>query len=269
MERRPTDLSVLQGALNNHYRIVQRTFGLGNILFRTSTEQQCRCLRIRTSCKEVVALAANLNLLESVAATENRLRQVAAHNHLARAQSIDNVKKPSESKCLRLISSEELKQKLKLNRKLESANLPKRGLHLGAGGLADAREVVVRNAAGAEDITVGKVLRGQVADWQLAQHDLGARVRNAVELLVDDLPLGVDLLLSKQEATGRTSQRHTIDWYCSGLEMRISAFSFSDFNSSSTLRAMILTLSKDLGCCSNPAYENVFLNATPWTRKES
>jgi hypothetical protein len=32
---------------------------------------------------------------------------------------------------------------------------------------------------------------------------------------------------------------------------------------------IILGLVKFLGCCSNPAYEKVFLKATPLTRKES
>ena len=58
-------------------------------------------------------------------------------------------------------------------------------------------------------------------------------------------------------------------WYSDGLEMRISALSFSAFSSSSTLSSTILTPSKRLGCCSNPAYENVFLKATPLISCES
>lgn len=55
----------------------------------------------------------------------------------------------------------------------------------------------------------------------------------------------------------------------SGRSMRTSAFSFSAFNSSSTFRSSTLGFTNFLGCCSNPAYENVFLNATPSTRRES
>lgn len=65
------------------------------------------------------------------------------------------------------------------------------GLGDGAGGLGDALHVLGRHAAGAEDVAVGKVLRGQVANGQLAEHHLGARLGDGLELLVDDLPLGV------------------------------------------------------------------------------
>mmetsp|Transcript_11873 Transcript_11873/g.35043 ORF Transcript_11873/g.35043 Transcript_11873/m.35043 type:complete len:203 (-) Transcript_11873:356-964(-) len=61
----------------------------------------------------------------------------------------------------------------------------------------------------------------------------------------------------------------TIDWYCSGLSSLISAFSRSLFSSSSMFSSRILGFVNDLGCCSKPAYENVFLNATPSTRNES
>jgi hypothetical protein len=54
-----------------------------------------------------------------------------------------------------------------------------------------------------------------------------------------------------------------------GLTYLISAFSFSDFNSSSMLSKIIFGFKNFFGCCSNPAYENVFLKATPLTRKES
>mmetsp|Transcript_14037 Transcript_14037/g.36043 ORF Transcript_14037/g.36043 Transcript_14037/m.36043 type:complete len:291 (-) Transcript_14037:99-971(-) len=61
----------------------------------------------------------------------------------------------------------------------------------------------------------------------------------------------------------------TMDWYWEGSDRRISAFSFSDLSSSSMLRSRILGSLKDLGCCSKPAYEKVFLKATPSTRNES
>merc|ERR1719197_2017508 len=51
---------------------------------------------------------------------------------------------------------------------------------------------VVRHPAGAEDVTVREPLRRDVADRQLAQHALGARVGNLLELVVQDVPLGVD-----------------------------------------------------------------------------
>lgn len=51
--------------------------------------------------------------------------------------------------------------------------------------------------------------------------------------------------------------------------IRISAFVFSAFNSSSTFNSAILGLVYFFGCISNPAYENVFLNATPEIKRES
>jgi hypothetical protein len=48
-----------------------------------------------------------------------------------------------------------------------------------------------------------------------------------------------------------------------GLTYLISAFSFSDFNSSSMFSKRIFGLKNFFGCCSYPTYENVFLKATP------
>mmetsp|Transcript_5486 Transcript_5486/g.7412 ORF Transcript_5486/g.7412 Transcript_5486/m.7412 type:complete len:255 (-) Transcript_5486:219-983(-) len=61
----------------------------------------------------------------------------------------------------------------------------------------------------------------------------------------------------------------TIAWYWPGSVSLTSALSFSDFSSSSMFNSKILGLENDLGCCSNPAYENVFLKPTPSTKKES
>ena len=43
----------------------------------------------------------------------------------------------------------------------------------------------------AEDVAVGEELRAQVSDGEPRQHHLGARVRALLELVVDDVPLGV------------------------------------------------------------------------------
>mmetsp|Transcript_1085 Transcript_1085/g.2310 ORF Transcript_1085/g.2310 Transcript_1085/m.2310 type:complete len:268 (-) Transcript_1085:540-1343(-) len=60
----------------------------------------------------------------------------------------------------------------------------------------------------------------------------------------------------------------TMLWYCSGSSMRTSAFSFSFLSSSSTFRSSIFGLLNFFVICSNPAYENVFLKATPLTRND-
>eukprot|EP01139_Manchomonas_bermudensis_P005583 Amastigsp_a175365_241.p3 type:complete len:358 gc:universal Amastigsp_a175365_241:413-1486(+) len=57
----------------------------------------------------------------------------------------------------------------------------------------------------------------------------------------------------------------TMRSYSATSAMRISALSFSALSSSSMLRRSTFALSNALGCCSKPAYENVFLNATPLT----
>mmetsp|Transcript_11074 Transcript_11074/g.34304 ORF Transcript_11074/g.34304 Transcript_11074/m.34304 type:complete len:278 (-) Transcript_11074:22-855(-) len=61
----------------------------------------------------------------------------------------------------------------------------------------------------------------------------------------------------------------TMDWYCLGSLMRTSALSFSALSSSSTFRHSTVGFVNFFGCCSKPAYEKVFLKATPSTRMES
>ena len=65
-------------------------------------------------------------------------------------------------------------------------------LDCGAGGLDYALHVVGGDTAGAEDVAVGEELCGEIADGELGEHHLGARLGAGLELLVDDLPLGVD-----------------------------------------------------------------------------
>ena len=57
-----------------------------------------------------------------------------------------------------------------------------RGLHRRARRLRDALQVLLGDAAGAEEAAVGKVLGGQVADRQAGEHNVGARVDNLGEL---------------------------------------------------------------------------------------
>jgi hypothetical protein len=42
------------------------------------------------------------------------------------------------------------------------------------------------------DSPVGKPLSGDVANRQLAEHDLGARILDLLQLVVQNVPLGVD-----------------------------------------------------------------------------
>jgi hypothetical protein len=64
----------------------------------------------------------------------------------------------------------------------------------------------------------------------------------------------------EKECMMKKREEHT-----STLSILISALSFSDLSSNSTFRRMIFGFSNCFGCCSKPAYEKVFLKATPST----
>jgi hypothetical protein len=68
-------------------------------------------------------------------------------------------------------------------------------LHLSTGGLAYTVEVLERNASSAENIAVSEVLGGEISDGELGEDDLGSSLDDGIELVVDDLPFGVDDLL--------------------------------------------------------------------------
>jgi hypothetical protein len=61
----------------------------------------------------------------------------------------------------------------------------------------------------------------------------------------------------------------TMPWKSSTFSILIYAFYFYDLSSSSIFKIMIFGFVKLFGCCSKPAYEKVFLKATPLTKKES
>lgn len=72
------------------------------------------------------------------------------------------------------------------------ANVGASRLDRSSHGLHHALEVVHGYASGAEDVAVGKVLGGEIADGETGEHDLGAGVGDGLELGVDDGPFGVD-----------------------------------------------------------------------------
>ena len=111
-----------------------------------------------------------------------------------------------------------------------------------------SRAYVLRDAAGAEDVAIGKVLRRQVTcaasepfhlargtakrrltNGQFGEDDLGARGDDLVELVIDDLPLGVDHTLvrikrSRVSSPARDKRTQQQTWYSLASLMRISAF---------------------------------------------
>lgn len=67
-----------------------------------------------------------------------------------------------------------------------------RGLNGATNRLDHAREIIVGDTTGAEDVTISKELRGQITDGQLGQDNLGSSCRNQLQLLKNDAPLRVD-----------------------------------------------------------------------------
>jgi hypothetical protein len=68
-------------------------------------------------------------------------------------------------------------------------------LNLGTGGLGDVLEIPHGDTTSAENISVSEVLSGQVTDRELGEHNLSAGFDDGIELIVDDLPFGVNDLL--------------------------------------------------------------------------
>ena len=68
-------------------------------------------------------------------------------------------------------------------------------LDLTTSGLDSSLEVVRWNTTSAENVSVSKELSGQVTDWELREDNLGAGISDLLELVVDNLPFGVDNLL--------------------------------------------------------------------------
>mmetsp|Transcript_7146 Transcript_7146/g.15496 ORF Transcript_7146/g.15496 Transcript_7146/m.15496 type:complete len:348 (+) Transcript_7146:432-1475(+) len=65
------------------------------------------------------------------------------------------------------------------------------GLYHGSGGLGDAVEISRLDPSGAEHLSIRKVLGGQISDGKLGENHLRPAVHALVELVIDDLPLGV------------------------------------------------------------------------------
>lgn len=62
-------------------------------------------------------------------------------------------------------------------------------------------QILLLDSAGTEQVSVGEVLRGHVSDGQLGQHHLGPRLVDLLQLVVQDVPLGVHdgLVVLKQD----------------------------------------------------------------------
>jgi len=152
-----------------------------------------------------------------------------------------------------------------------------------AHGLDGPHQVGLWHPASAEDSPVRKVLGGQVANGELGKDALGARVSDLLELVVDDLPLGINdgLVLADlvNPDLGIVSFVLELElnveaedlWLLEFLEDKF--FFFKKEKKRKGVRTLVGKRQEGrgatLGCCSKPAYEKVFSKATPSTRRDS
>jgi len=69
------------------------------------------------------------------------------------------------------------------------------GLHDGSSGLGDSKDIVFLDSSSAENVSVGEVLSGKISNGKVGEDDLGSGLDNFVELVVDNVPLGVNNFL--------------------------------------------------------------------------
>eukprot|EP00047_Mylnosiga_fluctuans_P001742 m.221713 g.221713 ORF g.221713 m.221713 type:complete len:557 (-) comp10637_c0_seq1:26-1696(-) len=67
-----------------------------------------------------------------------------------------------------------------------------RGLDRATARLHRALQIIVGHAAGTEHVAIGKPLSGNIANGQLAEDDRSTRVLDLLELVVENVPLGID-----------------------------------------------------------------------------
>lgn len=150
-----------------------------------------------------------------------------------------------------------------------------RGLDGTANGLHGPDEVSLGHPASAEDAPVSKVLGGEVSNGELGEHALGPGLGDLLELVVDDLPLGIDDRLVLADLVNPDLGVVPL-----GLELKLNVeandLGLLEFLKRSKRRNVRKRVKKrvrkrrqTLGCCSKPAYEKVFSKATPSTSMDS
>jgi hypothetical protein len=65
------------------------------------------------------------------------------------------------------------------------------GLHCTACCLRNTLQVIVGHSTSAEDVSISEVLGRQIADGEFGEHYLSPSVDDLLQLLVDELPLGI------------------------------------------------------------------------------
>jgi hypothetical protein len=62
-------------------------------------------------------------------------------------------------------------------------------------GLGDTHQILVRNAASAENVAVGEVLGGEIANGQFGKDNLGSTFIDIFEFVVNNIPFGINNVL--------------------------------------------------------------------------
>ena len=65
----------------------------------------------------------------------------------------------------------------------------------GSSSFSNSSEIIFLYSSRAENVSVGKVLGSKVTNWKVGENDLSSRFDNLIELLVDNVPLGINDLL--------------------------------------------------------------------------
>ena len=127
---------------------MERSFGLFDELFGTTSQNECACLGLWASTKYIESITTDLLLFKEGTFAKDRL-----------IHSFDG------------------------------------GDDRATAGLLGPLQILFSHTTGTEEATIRKVLRGNIANRQSAEHNLGATVVNLLQFIVQNLPLGVDNIL--------------------------------------------------------------------------
>jgi len=65
----------------------------------------------------------------------------------------------------------------------------------GSSSFGNSSEIIFLNSSRAENISIGEVLGSKVTNWKVRKNDLGSRFDDLIELLVNNVPFGINDLL--------------------------------------------------------------------------
>lgn len=65
----------------------------------------------------------------------------------------------------------------------------------GSCSFGNSSEIIFLNSSRAENVSVGEVLGCKITNWKVGENDLSSRFDDLIELLVNNVPLGINDLL--------------------------------------------------------------------------